>query len=802
MALSDTILGAMDRFIGRLGYIKASEVPRMAQLAQLLFTGEGQPYTQSFITQTEIEAQKLAMSNPWAYSNIMLIAKRVAMGRLMTQIQDSAGEWQEDPKHELTKIFEQQPNPYMGQMYVWMYQTFWLMLQGEAYWMQVPDQTGKLAQIYPLPANRLEPIASKDALIAGFWYYPTATGKPEVLPSENVIFNRLPNPFNYNRGLSPLNAYYLGLQISREEEKFNLDDFQQGMTLKHILSLRPEISDPDALRFKKEINDAVAAGNRYMIVRGGDIKAAPLSQRKDTSPSDNTQELSLTKANYVYGVPEGLRTSTATEANATVAERGFIADTIWPLMLLFSEDITVQSVIPYYGDDTRVRFEDPRIANIELEIKTDKHSWEYMTYDEVRESKGLDPYYDPEIGKHKFMIVDELIKIAFEAELDQAEKEAQLKDKESQLNEREQALVVQPADEDEPGQIPEAFLEFDIEDKAVRKSEMWHWLERGYLPDPFNGKHSAHNQLSHGRRFSGSGSSRTLVSGRDPVSTKELGKKDQKPVAKKPSVAAKKEAKPKNNKKMDDIFDKAPKGSEQNFTNHLTDKMINGEITLQEGQQLRQRFIESQGQKVSSSPKVGDTPDAKKFTQKELNEGEATKQWKSWDQNLSTQEKTALKAYSSEPFDELSTNYIDMNNHLRGKDKSPSKETRQAIKQVDAAIAKGDVQQETTVFRGFPPRVLGDDPSKMIGKTITDKAYTSTSLSERVAGQFGNTVAEIRIPKGAKAGLMDATLSKADLKQLGRDPEHELLLPRNSKFRILSSQKAGKKTKVIMELVQ
>lgn len=484
MALSNTLLGAMDRLIGRMGYIKASEVPRMAQL---LFAGEGQPHTQSFITQTEIEAQKLAMSNPWAYSNIMLIAKRVAMGRLMTELQDNTGEWQEDPKHVLAKIFEQRPNPYMGQMYIWMYQTFWLLLQGECYWMQVPDQTGQLTQIYPLPANRLEPRASESTLFDGFWYYPTATGKVELLPVENIIYNRLPNPFDYNRGLSPLNAYYLGLQISREEEKFNLDNFLQGMTLKHILSLRPEIGDPDALRFRKEIDDAVAAGKRYMVVRGGDVKVAPLAQRAGDAVNSNIQEEEKRKADYIYGVPEGLRAASATQANSTVANVSFVSDTIWPIMLLFSEDITVQSVIPHYGEDTRVRFEDPRIVDKELQMKEDEHEWEYLTYDEVRESKGLDTYFDSEIGKRKFTIVDELIKIAFEAELGQAEKETELNDKESQLNEREQALVVQSVDEDEPDQIPEAFLEADIEDKSVRKSELWHWLERGYLPDPFNG---------------------------------------------------------------------------------------------------------------------------------------------------------------------------------------------------------------------------------------------------------------------------------------------------------------------------
>lgn len=516
MALTDAMFKMMDRFIGRLGYMKASDMPK---LTQLLFAGEGATQAQGYITQTEAEAQRLAISNPWAYSNIMLISKRVAMGRMMVQIQDKAGEWQEDPLHEFTKIFEQQPNPYQGQMFIWMYQTFWLLLRGECYWMQVPDQTGKLTQVYPLPANRLEPIASDETLFSGFWYYPTQTGTPKFLPPENVIFNRLPNPFNYNRGLSPLSAYYLGLQIDEEARRFELEDYQQGLTLKHILSLRPEISDPDALRFKKEIDDAVQAGKRFMVVRGGDIKAAPLSARGGTDKeSSNVRALTKMEADYVYNVPEGLRTSTATQANATVAERTFVADAIWPIMLLLTEDMTVQSVRKYYGEDQRARFEDPRIADKALAMQEDKHEWQYMTYDQVLESKGLEPYYNSEIGKQKFTVVDELIKMAFEQEMAQNERE-------QELNDREQTLAAQAAPEEDeglnepPDPVPDAFLELeaDVNSKVAKGSELYRWLEEGWLPDPFNdnGKHmrGQHPQARHARRYSGSpgGSGRQLI---------------------------------------------------------------------------------------------------------------------------------------------------------------------------------------------------------------------------------------------------------------------------------------------------
>lgn len=498
--IRELALRGIDNVIGMLGYIKASEVPRMAQV---LFAGEGAPYQQDFMATTESEIQKLALTNPWVYANISLISRRVALGRLMTERQDTKGVWTEDPTHDFTKIFEERPNPYMGQMFIWMYQLFWFLLRGECYWMQVPDKGGTLTQVYPLPANRMEPIPSTTALFSGFWYWPTATGKREFMEVEHVIFHRLPNPFNYNRGLSPLTAYVLGLQTDREAAKFDLEDYKQGLTLKHIISLRTEVSDPDAIRYQREIDEAVRLGRRFMVTRGGEIKTTPITVRRgDQGSSEAVRRLSKEEADMVYGIPLGLRTSTATQANATVAERTFVSDTIYPIMKLLAEDLTVQSVARYYGENQRAAFEDPRIPDKILIMKEDKHKWEYMTYDEVREDQGVDPYFDEEIGKQKFTVVDELIKMVFEAEIAaqakekeqeeaaaQAEAQAQLAD-EVGGDENIPAGIVPPDDaglEDEAvGEIPEAFEEAakHVDQEGVH-SEVYRWLEKGWLPVPF-----------------------------------------------------------------------------------------------------------------------------------------------------------------------------------------------------------------------------------------------------------------------------------------------------------------------------
>jgi len=480
--LRELALKGMDSVISRLGYIKASDVPRMAHA---LFAGEGLPYQQDFMADTEAEIQKLALTNPWVYANISLISRRVALGRLMVEVENKKGVWTEDPTHDFTYIFEERPNPYMGQMYVWMYQLFWLLLRGECYWMQVPDKGGTLRQVYPLPANRIEPIPSTTELIAGFCYTPSATGIRTTLKAEHVIFNRLPNPFNYNRGLSPLTSYVLGLQTQQEAEKFDLEDYKQGLTLRHIISLRPEISDPDAMRYQREIDEAVRLNRRFMVTRGGDIKVAPVTIRRGgEDSSENIQKLSRGKADYIYGIPLGLRTSDATQANATVAERTFISDTIWPLMVLLAEDLTVQSVEPYYGEGLRAVFEDIRIPDKELIMKEEKHKWQTMTYDEVRDQQRLKKYFDKEIGKQKFTVVDELIKMQFEADLAaKAQEEAPAP---------EPPTTVIPPEGDEPPEddvgmedeevddVPDGFI-----DEEGKGSEVYRWLEEGWLPVPF-----------------------------------------------------------------------------------------------------------------------------------------------------------------------------------------------------------------------------------------------------------------------------------------------------------------------------
>ena len=92
----------------------------------------------------------------------------------------------------------------------------------------------------------------------------------------------------------------------------------------------------------------------------------------------------------------------------------------------------------------------------------------------------------------------------------------------------------------------------------------------------------------------------------------------------KPKATAKKPAST-GSKKLDVIFNKAPKGNQQNFTNHLVDKMTKGEITMQEAQKLNALFSTAKEPAAkSSAPKKKPSP-KKKPTGEDLKPGKGRK---------------------------------------------------------------------------------------------------------------------------------------------------------------------------------
>lgn len=142
--------------------------------------------------------------------------------------------------------------------------------------------------------------------------------------------------------------------------------------------------------------------------------------------------------------------------------------------------------------------------------------------------------------------------------------------------------------------------------------------------------------------------------------------------------------------------------------------------------------------------------------------------------SLSEDERTAVKEYQG-------SGYEDLNKWLSGREHGGSESTLARRRDLlDTAIAKSFTDSDMTVYRGGKGWDAHNWPDQ-VGKEITFKSYTSTSVDRSEAETFaGNTSYVIDVPSGASALYMNQIIGASN----SMANERELLLPRNSRFKV------------------
>lgn len=113
------------------------------------------------------------------------------------------------------------------------------------------------------------------------------------------------------------------------------------------------------------------------------------------------------------------------------------------------------------------------------------------------------------------------------------------------------------------------------------------------------------------------------------------------------------------------------------------------------------------------------------------------------------------------------------------------------IKGVDKVFENSRIPESTTVYRG----VSEDIAQRVVdsGEAFKDKGFISTSYYKNRAKLFGGShILEIEVPKESKAIDMKTALPHAGWK----DWEDELLIPRDSKFEVISYDQQNKIVKL------
>ena len=129
--------------------------------------------------------------------------------------------------------------------------------------------------------------------------------------------------------------------------------------------------------------------------------------------------------------------------------------------------------------------------------------------------------------------------------------------------------------------------------------------------------------------------------------------------------------------------------------------------------------------------------------------------------------------------------FSNINDGLRGTEKLDGTD-KATIKGLDSAMMKSKLPEAVTVYRGMTSLEHFGDLNKLMGQTIAEKGYMSTSIMPGVAngfarkGEAGGPVGrwEISLPAGTNTLSTDTILGKDSLHQ------HELILPRGSSYKV------------------
>jgi HK97 family phage portal protein len=370
---------------------KASTAPSRTG-SEVVFMGEFQPGSLLYDwgKYSDEQKQKIALTCAWVYADIRGIANQIAQAQL--HVYRGADERLDD--HPFTVLLNH-PNDHMSGMYLLQYTIWWWLLRGRAYWLLCRDQSDELAEIWPLPASRLEPIPDKDNYISGYKYFADTGRPPEMLSVEQIIYFRFPHPFDYTGALSPLSAYALALETDLSAARWTRDNFDKGCTLQMLLSLPKDI--PESL-FKKQQaeirSEMEEQRSRYMVVRAGEVTATPVSLSSHDADTLAHRAFDRTTIDRVFGYPEGYWSVQANRANAEAAKASLVEQAIWPLLTNLAAEATAQGLTRYYGDDLVLLPEDIRPRDRAMDLAEKRQHWVVTRVKEARQQIGLEPLGD------------------------------------------------------------------------------------------------------------------------------------------------------------------------------------------------------------------------------------------------------------------------------------------------------------------------------------------------------------------------------------------------------------------------
>lgn len=331
--------------------------------------------------------QRTAMTTSWIYSNIIRIGNEVSSSKYNVMHEGSK---EKDIEHPFEHLL-QYPNPFFEGTTLLKYVIWSLSLDPwGAYWFLAPDKTtGELSEIWPIPMRRMVPVKHKTKYISHY-IYTSSKGVEVPIRPEFVVRFMYPNPLDLWRSLTPLEASTLAIDVYQGITTSQRDLYTQSRgTPLSVLSLDPNISDPDFARAREVIRDDWEQQRRVAIVRAGTLDIESVGFSNTDLRVIESQEFTRDEIDAIFmgGIQWRRKTSSGEREEINKEIKDIV---IYPLLKMIGAQIQLSILGPWYPEKDLIgEFDDVRAQDRSLGLQENTIYFRSMTVNETREKLGL-----------------------------------------------------------------------------------------------------------------------------------------------------------------------------------------------------------------------------------------------------------------------------------------------------------------------------------------------------------------------------------------------------------------------------
>lgn len=380
-------MGLIENILAARGYVKARQ--RLPE--HLRAVAQAQRWQMPDYSEFYRQGKTYSQSS-WVYVCVSRIAEAAARTEL--NVKRYTVEDEEDIKDHPFEQLLRKPNIKQSQWEL-MESTFGhLELSGNAYWYLTLASNGTPVEMWPLRPDRVEIVPSDTEWVKGYIY--NVDGLRIPLDRNEVVHFKRWHPIEDYIGMSALEAAGLGVEGDLNAQKWNANFFKNNAMPPSVVSIKENIGDADydALvdQWQGRYKGAEMA-HKTAFVRGSEISVQHVGIPQKDMEFLEYRQFTREEIFLIFGIPLGKYSENATEANANVAERTFLNETLYPKLVRVQQKITAE-ILPRYGDNLVAEFEDVRWTDKEKQLQELQLCalYKIKTIDEIRsEYFGLEP---------------------------------------------------------------------------------------------------------------------------------------------------------------------------------------------------------------------------------------------------------------------------------------------------------------------------------------------------------------------------------------------------------------------------